>query len=571
MESYTITYDTLGTPCVEVPIQGADLLQDPMYNKGTAFTEEERHAFGLVGLLPRHVSTLEEQCERTYAGLQRKTDDLERFIGLAALQDRNEVLFYRLLHDHLEEYLPIVYTPTVGQACQQYSHIFRRARGLWITPEYRGQIVRVLRNAPYPDVRLIVVTDNERILGLGDQGAGGMGIPVGKLTLYTVAAGIHPSQTLPISLDVGTDNPSLLEDPLYLGWREPRLRGAEYDALVEEFVQAVREVFPDALLQWEDFKKANAFALLDRYRQTLCSFNDDIQGTAAVAVAGVVAGCHATGRPLPEQRVVILGAGAAGVGIARQLRDACRTAGLAGEDLGRAIALLDSRGLLHLGREIAEEHKREFAWPAERLAAAGLADADLRDPDRLVEVLRPTCLIGTTGQPGAFTERMVRSMASHTERPLLFPLSNPTSKCEAEPRDLLTWTAGRAVVATGSPFAPVPLEDGRVVRITQANNAYVFPGVGLGVILARARVVTDAVFTVAATTLAEQVSQTDMAGGALFPPIARLRRVTAAIAAAVMREVGQSGAGLAYPDDEIADRVAKAMWWPRYPRLVPCS
>src|SRR5512141_2887230 len=491
METFKVGHDSNGNPRLEVPYRGTQLLRHPMYTKSSAFNREERKTFGLEGLLPGAVSTMEQQERRVYANISRKSDPLEKFIGLVALQDRNEHLFYRLLVDHVEEYLPIVYTPTVGKACQEFSHIFRRARGLWITPGHRGRIYEVLGNAPFADVRLIVVTDNERILGLGDQGAGGMGIPIGKLALYTAAAGIHPAQTLPISLDVGTDNESLLNDPLYLGWRFPRLRGAEYDSLVEEFVQAVKRRFPKVLLQWEDFKKVNAFRLLDRYQKSITCFNDDIQGTAAVAAAGMMAGCRVTGIPLTEQRVVILGAGAAGIGIARLLRDTFRRAGLTGDRLTRSIANLDSHGLVVDDEEIRDVHKRDFAWPAALAAAAGLPKGAPRDLLAVVRALKPTMLIGTSGEPGTFTEAIVREMAKHVERPVIFPMSNPTSKTEAKPVDLVKWTDGRALMATGSPFDPVPYA-GRKISVGQGNNAFIFPGVGLGVLVSEAKEVTEA-------------------------------------------------------------------------------
>ena len=469
---------------------------------------------------------MDQQERRVYANISRKTDPLEKYIGLAALQDRNEHLFYRLLVDHVEEFLPIVYTPTVGRACQEFSHIFRRARGLWITPAHRGRIYEILGNAPFDDVRLIVVTDNERILGLGDQGAGGMGIPIGKLALYTAAAGIHPSHTLPISLDVGTDNESLLKDELYLGWRLPRLRGPEYDSLVEEFVQAVKKRFPKALLQWEDFKKVNAFNLLDRYRKVIPCFNDDIQGTAAMAVAGIMAGCRATGIPLKDQRVVILGAGAAGIGIARLLRDTFRRAGLQGENLTRAIANLDSKGLVVDDEEIKDVHKREFAWPAALAAKMGLKKGSPRDLLAVVRAVKPTVLIGTSGEPDTFTEAVVREMAKHVERPVIFPMSNPTNKTEGKPVDLVAWTNGRALIATGSPFDPVPYQ-GRTITISQANNSFIFPGVGLGVLVAEAKEVTDGMFAVAAQRLADEVKESDLASGCLFPFTHEIRRISA--------------------------------------------
>ena len=568
METLGLKLDSDGKPRLEVPYRGVPLLRHPMYTKSSAFTQEEREAFGLEGLLPSAVSTMEQQERRVYDNITRKSDPLEKFIGLAALQGRNEHLFYRLLIDHVEEFLPIVYTPTVGRACQEFSHIFRRARGLWITPGHRGRIFEVLGNAPFDDVRLIVVTDNERILGLGDQGAGGMGIPIGKLALYTAAAGIHPSQTLPISLDVGTDNETLLLDDLYLGWRFPRLRGADYDSLVEEFVQAVKLRFPKALLQWEDFKKANAFRLLDRYRKVITCFNDDIQGTAAVAAAGMMAGCRATGVPIEEQRVVILGAGAAGIGIARLLRDTFRRAGLKGERLIRAVASLDSRGLVVDDEEIRDVHKRDFAWPAALAAKMGLEKSSRRDLLAVVQAVKPTVLIGTSGEPGTFTEAVVREMGKHVERPVIFPMSNPTSQSEAKPVDIVAWTDGRALIATGSPFDPVH-HAGRTIKVGQGNNVYIFPGVGLGALVAEAREVTDGMFAVAAQRLADEVKASDLASGNLFPPAQEIRRVSARIAEAVVREARESGVGRAIPDQDIPRRVAAAMWDPTYLPMIP--
>jgi malic enzyme len=563
MEKYSVRHDSRGTARLEVPYRGTRLLRHPMYTKGTAFTEEEREAFGLEGLLPHAVSTLEQQQRRVYANISRKSDELEKFIGLASLQDRNEHLFYRTLVDHIEEFLPIVYTPVVGRACQEFSHIFRRSRGLWITPAHRGRIYEVLGNAPFDDVRLIVVTDNERILGLGDQGAGGMGIPIGKLALYTAAAGIHPAQTLPISLDVGTDNESLLNDALYLGWRFPRLRGAEYDALVEEFVQAVKRRFPKVLLQWEDFKKVNAFRLLDRYQKSITCFNDDIQGTAAVAVAGMMAGCRVTGIPVKEQRVVILGAGAAGVGIARLLRDTFSRAGLSGEALALATANLDSQGLVVDDVEIKDVHKRPFAWPAALAAKYGLGAGAPRDLLAVVRAVKPTMLVGTSGEPGTFTEAIVREMAKHVERPVIFPMSNPTSKTEAKPVDITKWTDGRALIATGSPFDPVP-HAGKKIVIGQGNNAFIFPGVGLGVLVSEAREVTEAMFAAAAKALADEVKASDLASGSLFPSTSEIRRVSAGVAAAVVKVARDSGLGRQIPDAEIPKAVAAMMWDPAY-------
>ncbi len=569
MEPYRLRQDDKGQAFVEVPYRGQRLLRHPMFNKGTAFTREERAALALEGLLPDAVSSIEAQVGRVYRNILRKEDPLERFIGLASLQDRNEALFYRLLVEHIEELMPIVYTPTVGKACQEYSHIFRRARGIWITPGHRGRIEEVLGNAPFEDIRLIVVTDNERILGLGDQGAGGMGIPIGKLALYCGAAGIHPAQTLPISLDVGTDNKTLLEDELYLGWRQPRLRGEDYYSLVDEFVGAVKYRFPKAILQWEDFKKTNAFHLLDKYRKRITCFNDDIQGTAAVAVAGIMAGSRATGIPLTEQRIVILGAGAAGVGIARLLRDALQRAGVTGDELTGAIANLDSHGLLVDDQEIADVHKRPFAWPLPLAEEHGLGKGRPRDLGAVVRAVKPTVLIGTSAEPGSFTEGIVREMAAHVERPVIFPMSNPTSKCEAKPVDLVNWTGGRALIATGSPFDPVSY-GGRTIKIGQGNNVFVFPGLGLGTLVCEAREVTEAMFTAAAIRLASEVHEEDFKAGMLFPPPSSIRRVSQAIAEAVVKQAREDGvAGRILEDAEIPAAVKAAMWDPAYPRVVP--
>jgi malate dehydrogenase (oxaloacetate-decarboxylating) len=549
---------------IECPYRGMVLLRHAMYSKGSAFTREERVTFGMEGLLPAHVTTLDLQARRAYRAVQRKTDALEKYIGLAALQDRNEHLFYRVLLDHLEELLPVVYTPTVGRACQEFSHIFRRSRGLWITPEHRGRIYDVLGGAPFADVRLIVVTDNERILGLGDQGAGGMGIPVGKLALYTTAAGIPPWQTLPLSLDVGTDNRQLLDDELYLGYHAPRLRGPAYASLVDEMVHAIKRRFPRALLQWEDFKKNNAFRLLDRYRGELPSFNDDIQGTAAVVVAGIMAAARVSEVPLTEQRVVLLGAGAAGIGIARLIRRTLARAGLEGDRLLLATACFDSQGLLVDDQPIADDHKRDFAWPAALAQRLGLGLGQPRDLLSVVRALKPTVLLGTTGEPGAFPEAVVREMARHVSRPLVLPLSNPTSSSEALPSDVIAWTDGRALVATGSPFDPVEYKGRRIV-IGQGNNVFVFPGVGLGAIVAEAREVTDSMFVIAADRLAAEVSAQDLASGSIFPSVSRIRAVTARIAEGVVREAREAGvAGRVISDAEIPAAVAAAMWEPAY-------
>jgi malic enzyme len=536
-----------------------------MYNKDAAFTDEERHWFGLHGLLPVNVLTLEEQLGLELEHVRRKADPLERYIGLAALQDRNETLFYRLLAENLEEFLPIVYTPTVGRACQEYSHILRRPRGVWITPDDTGRIPELLRNAAQQEVRLVVVTDNERILGLGDQGAGGMGIPVGKLAIYTAGAGIYPALTLPVSLDVGTDNQALLADPIYAGWRHPRLRGPAYDAFIDSFVAGVTSVFPRAILQWEDFKQHIAIRILDRYRDVLPSFNDDIQGTASVVLAGILAGLRHVGEPLRGRRFVFFGAGAAATGIARLVRAALVEAGADADEIRRSLILLDSKGLLGLERPGLDDDKREFALNAAELASLGLAaGADLL---RVVQAVRPAILIGTTATPSTFTEPIVRAMAETCPHPIILPLSNPTSRCEATPAQVLAWTDGHALVATGSPFDPVVV-DGTTRQIGQANNAFIFPGVGLAAIIAGARTVSDAQFLVAARTLAARVSDERLAEGALYPSIGDLRAVSREIAVAVLCSFGTlNGAPLPAGDEGRAHAEAavdQAMWWPEY-------
>ena len=545
-------YDSIaaGRP-TPITLHGPTLLANRLLTKDFAFSADEREAFGLRGLLPARIMTIEEQVALELERLRRKADPLEQYIGLAALQDRNATLFYRVLAENLEELLPIVYTPTVGLACQEYSHILRRTRGAWITPDDVGRIPEILRNGPYTDVRLIVVTDNERILGLGDLGAGGMAIPIGKLALYTGACGIYPGLTLPVSLDVGTDNPDLLDDPLYIGHRAPRLRGAGYDELVDAFVAGVAEVWPGCVIQWEDFKHHNALRILDRYRDRVPSFNDDVQGTAAVVLAGVLAALRLLGRPLEGQRILLAGAGAAGIGIARLLRTAMVEAGASADQVARSLVLFDSRGVVHAERDDLDETKRSVATPRD----LGLPPA--ADLPGAIAAYEPTILVGTTGVAGAFSEAAVRAMAATCDRPVIMPLSNPTAIAEARPSDVLRWTEGRALVATGSPFPGV---DGRVIG--QANNVFVFPGLGLGTIVSEATRVTSAMVLAAARTLAATVTPGRLASGALYPPIGDLRAVSRAIALAVAREAIASGH--APSNDALEADVDAAMWWPAY-------
>ena len=560
---------------IEVPFRGAELLEQPLLNKDTAFDEAERGVFGLRGLLPPRVAAIEEQVSLELEHIRRKSDDLERYIGLAALQDRNETLFYRVILGNLEEFMPIVYTPTVGRACQTFSHIMRRPRGLWITPADADRIPELLRNArPHgarsslavDDIRLIVATDNERILGLGDQGAGGMGIPVGKLALYTAGAGIYPAHTLPVSLDVGTDNEDLLSDPIYVGYRQPRLRGQEYDDFIEAFVGAVLDVYPRAVLQWEDFKQHNAIRILDRYRHRITSFNDDIQGTGAVVLAGILAAVRALGRPLADQRFLFLGAGAAGTGIARLMRTAMQADGVDDAVIRRAIVTADTKGLVFAARDQLDADKREFALGPAEMAGFGLSNASPGDRfglEQVVAAVKPTFLIGTSGVPGAFTERAIREMAAHADRPVVFPLSNPTAKTEAVPADILAWTDGRALVATGSPFDPVVF-DGKTHVIGQANNVFIFPGVGLGAIVAEAHEITEDMFLIAARTLAEMVPADRLAAGSLYPAASDLREVSRRIAVNVVSQCRDCGVGRLYRDEEILDAIDAAMWFPEY-------
>lgn len=536
--------------------RGVKLLHDPQRNKGTAFTQAERDAFGLRGLLPPRVLTQELQERRIMADLRGKATDLERYIALSALQDRNEMLYYRVVLDHIEELLPIIYTPTVGQACQEFGHIFRKPRGLWISGDDRGRIEELLRNWPHRDVRMIVVTDGERILGLGDLGVDGMGIPIGKLALYSACAGIHPALTLPVTLDVGTDNESLLADPLYMGTQRRRLRGDAYDELVDEFFEAVAKVFPRAVVQLEDFATRNAFRLLERYRVGFCAFDDDIQGTAGVALAGLYSALRLTGEQLGDKPFLFLGAGEAGIGIGDLIVAALVHEGWDEEQARRRCWFVDSTGLVVESRADLAQHKRPYAHPAD------LSD----DLLSVVRKVKPGALIGVSGQAQAFTRTILEEMARINRHPIVFALSNPTSKSECTAAQAYNWTDGRVVFASGSPFDPVELEGRRFVP-GQGNNAYVFPGVGLGLIVSGARECTDEMFFEAARTLAGLVTEVDLALGRIYPSMTRIREVSARIAEAVADVAFTRGiAGVQRPAD-LGSAVRSAMFEPDYPTL----
>jgi len=555
-------------PRQKVTLSGRNLLREPLLNKGSAFTRAERQAFCLEGLLPYRVLDIETQAARTHAVLQNHADDLQKYLALAALQDRNEHLYFYLLQKYLDVYLPIVYTPTIGAATTHFSQVFQRGRGAWITPAHRGTVEQILRQACQGrDIHLIVATDNQSILGLGDQGAGGIKISIGKLALYTAAAGIDPATTLPVSLDVGTDNQALLDDPTYLGWPHARLRGPAYAELLDEFVAAVNEVFPGALLQWEDFRKDNALQIMDRHRNEILSFNDDIQGTGAVALAGIMTAGRVHGRSIRDERVLILGAGAAGLGISRQIRVAMEADGLSGAELRHAIAALDSKGLIVDDGSVRDAYKAEMAWSPERARRLGLTNPA---PGLLetCRAFRPTVLVGTSGQRHAFTEEVVREVASHVEHPLFLPISNPTELSEADPADIYAWTDGNALVAAGSPFPPVEVK-GRRIRVGQGNNAFIFPGLGLGAIESRASVVTDTMFSAAAKALATCVTDDELAAGLLYPPIDRLVEVSRVVAHAVMQDAAEQGVAQTLSGDEIERRLDAATWSPAYPEYVP--
>jgi len=549
-------------------LRGQALLETPSLNKGTAFTREERQALGLDGLLPPVVETIEEQSVRAYKAYLRKHDNLERHIYLRQLQDTNEVLFYRLLLDHIEEMLPIVYTPVVAEACQEFSHIYRRPRGLILSYPHRDNLRKLLQNRPNKNVRVIVVTDGERILGIGDQGVGGLGIPIGKLSLYTLIGGVPPEQTLPVILDVGTNNQERLNDPEYLGWRQERITGDAYDDFVDRFVQAVKLELPDTLLQWEDFANAHARPILDRYRDQLITFNDDIQGTAAVAVGAILSAVRVSGRQLRDQHIVMLGAGSAGTGVADFLRAALVAEGLSEAEARSRFWLVDIDGLLHSQRTDLTAEQRIYAQPAERVAnfprtqvggRIGLAD--------VIKQIDATILIGLSTVSGAFSEPIVCEIARKCERPIILPLSNPTSKSEAVPEDLLRWTDGRALIAAGSPFPNVNYK-GREIRIAQCNNVYIFPAMGLAISATRPKRVTDTMFLAAAHALAKQSPAQADPSAPLLPLLTGLRGAAVEIAIASAQQAQRDGLAPAASPETLRSAIVSAQWAPHYSSYV---
>ncbi|NLP11562.1 NAD-dependent malic enzyme [bacterium] len=551
-----------GEEYLEVPFKGQFLTEHPMYNKGTAFPDEERHSLDLCGLLPDGVSTLSLQKQRTYESFAAKSSDLEKYIYMLSLQDRNETLYYALLQDHLEEMLPIVYTPTVGKACQQFSHLYRRRRGLYITSRNIAHIDSILNNAPFANVSLIVVTDGERILGLGDLGSNGMGIPIGKISLYVAAAGLHPAFCLPIQIDVGTNNEELLKDPLYIGLRQKRLSGQAYDDIIERFVCGVRRRFPNALLQWEDFGKGNAFRLLETYQERICSFNDDIQGTGSVAMAVLLSAMKIKKQKLSEQRFMMFGQGQAGVGIARQIITGLVKEGLSYREACGRVYGVDKDGLLLEGMTVSEEQKpllksrEEIAvWKVSRANQITLLEA--------IRNSKATVLFGVTGQAGAFNDEVIAAMADNTPLPLIMPLSNPTAKAECTPETIARVTNGNYLTATGSPFKPV-MVNGRERAVSQCNNLYIFPGVGLGALISGSPRVTDRMFMAASEALSNLVTAEELNSGKLLPHISNIRYVSSQVALAVAREARESGLGARGDDEKLLQMILNAMWEPKY-------
>ncbi|EJO2019236.1 NAD-dependent malic enzyme [Vibrio vulnificus] len=547
-----------------IPFAGPALLSTPLLNKGSAFSAEERISFNLEGLLPETTETIQEQVERAYMQYKAFESDMDKHIYLRNIQDTNETLFYRLVQNHITEMMPIIYTPTVGAACENFSNIYRRGRGLFVSYANRDRIDDILNNASNHNVKVIVVTDGERILGLGDQGIGGMGIPIGKLSLYTACGGISPAYTLPIVLDVGTNNPQRLADPMYMGWRHPRITGADYDAFVEEFIQAVQRRWPDALIQFEDFAQKNAMPLLERYKNRICCFNDDIQGTAAVTVGSLMAACQAAGNKLSEQRITFLGAGSAGCGIAEAIIAQMVSEGISDKQARSQVFMVDRWGLLQEGmpnlldfqQRLVQKHTVTAKWETE---ANGFSLLDV------VKNAKPTVLIGVSGAPGLFTQEVIQEMHKHCPRPIVFPLSNPTSRVEAVPADIIRWTNGDALVATGSPFDPV-IHEGKTYPIVQCNNSYIFPGIGLGVLAVNAKRVTDEMLMESSRALATCSPLAINGKGALLPPLEEIHTVSKRIAYAVAKKAIEQGVALEIADDALQVAIEQHFWQPVYRR-----
>ena len=533
--------------------RGVKLIHNPVYNKGTAFTLEERKTFGLRGLLPPRVIPQNLQADRMMENLRKKPDELEKYASMVSLQDRNENLFYYVVRRHLKELMPIIYTPTVGKACQQFGHIYRRPRGLYLSIEQKGHLKEILLNWPHKDVKVIVVTDGGRILGLGDLGVNGMGIPIGKLALYTACAGIDPTSCLPITVDVGTNNQSLLDDPMYLGHNHPRVSGQAYEELFDEFIEAVQEVFPNAIIQFEDFATANAFNLLKRYRDNARVFNDDIQGTASVALAGLLASLKLTGQNIENQKVLFLGAGEAGIGIGDMIATAMQEAGLSLEAARRNIWFMDSKGLVCSARTDLAPHKLNYAHQHEFIK--DFADA--------IQTLKPTAIIGVSGQQGQFTERVIRLMSEINEKPIIFSLSNPTSNSECTAEEAYTWSKGTAIFASGSPFDPVEL-DGKTIVPGQGNNVYIFPGVGLGLAYCKSRIVTDRMFYEAAKVLAGMVTDEELSMGTVYPSFSRIKEVSVQIAMAITRVGVEEGLVRNQYLEDMKENIKNSMYHPDY-------
>ncbi|HAS6232463.1 TPA: NAD-dependent malic enzyme [Vibrio vulnificus] len=547
-----------------IPFAGPALLSTPLLNKGSAFSAEERISFNLEGLLPETTETIQEQVERAYMQYKAFESDMDKHIYLRNIQDTNETLFYRLVQNHITEMMPIIYTPTVGAACENFSNIYRRGRGLFVSYANRDRIDDILNNASNHNVKVIVVTDGERILGLGDQGIGGMGIPIGKLSLYTACGGISPAYTLPIVLDVGTNNPQRLADPMYMGWRHPRITGTDYDAFVEEFIQAVQRRWPDALIQFEDFAQKNAMPLLERYKNRICCFNDDIQGTAAVTVGSLMAACQAAGSKLSEQRITFLGAGSAGCGIAEAIIAQMVSEGISDKKARSQVFMVDRWGLLQEGmpnlldfqQRLVQKHSVTAKWETE---ANGFSLLDV------VKNAKPTVLIGVSGAPGLFTQEVIQEMHKHCPRPIVFPLSNPTSRVEAVPADIIRWTNGDALVATGSPFDPV-IHEGKTYPIVQCNNSYIFPGIGLGVLAVNAKRVTDEMLMESSRALATCSPLAINGKGALLPPLEEIHTVSKRIAYAVAKKAIEQGVALEIADDALQVAIEQHFWQPVYRR-----